>query len=172
MTHCCHVLHWTFHRAVGVAHRFSSLLRWAAMSPGRRALHFHEHAQTSSQCSSGQGHKLSTRSAEVRCVSQQIWSEVSEVCERLMDPQALRVWLLPSRLLFGFFLMSLHLFGSLDCRLGWCSLCIIMLASWVAPSIAASSESIYRDPMKSVDAPPDSDVAGTRKNQRPLGGGS
>ena len=80
-------------------------------------------------------------------------------CERLMDPQALRVWLLPSRPLFGFFLMSLHLFGSLDCRLGWCSLCIIMLASWVAPSIAASSESIYRDPMKAVDAPPDSDVA-------------
>ena len=93
-------------------------------------------------------------------------------CERLMDPQALRVWLLPSRPLFGFFLMSLHLFGSLDCRLGWCSLCIIMLASWVAPWIAASSESIYRDPMKAVDAPPDSDVAGTRKNQRPLGGGS
>ena len=117
-------------------------------------------------------HKLSTRSAEVRCVSQQIWSEVSEVCERLMDPQALRVWLLPSRLLFSFFLMSLHLFGSLNCGLGWCILCIIMLASWVAPWIAASSESIYRDPMKSVDAPPDSDVAGTRKNQRPLGDGS
>ena len=97
---------------------------------------------------------------------------MSEVCERLMDPQALRVWLLPSRLLFSFFLMSLHLFGSLNCGLGWCILCIIMLASWVAPWIAASSESIYRDPMKSVDAPPDSDVAGTRKNQRPLGGGS
>ena len=108
-------------------------------------------------------HKLSTRSAEVRCVPQQIWSEVSEVCERLMDPQSFRVWLLPSRLLFGFFLMSLHFFGSLDsknhCRLGSCILCIIMLASWVAPSIAASSESIYRDPMKAVDAPPDSDVA-------------
>ena len=86
-------------------------------------------------------------------------------CERLMDPQALRVWLLPSRPLFGFFLMSLHLFGSLDCRLGWCSLCIIMLASWVAPWIAASSESIYRDPMKSVDAPPDSDVAWMRMSR-------
>ena len=87
------------------------------------------------------------------------------MCERLMDPQALRVWLLPSRPLFGFFLMSLHLFGSLDCRLGWCSLCIIMLASWVAPSIAASSESIYRDPMKAVDAPPDSDVAWMRMSR-------
>ena len=186
-------------------------------------------------------HKLSTRSAEVRCVSQQIWSEVSEVCERLMDPQALRVWLLPSRLLFSFFLMSLHLFGSLNCGLGWCILCIIMLASWVAPWIAASSESIYRDsmwllpsrllffffffffllsvvsltcglgwcilciiiygswvatafsvfsafsvlgswvaalsesiycdPMKSVDAPPDSGGTGTRTNQMPLPGG-
>ena len=128
-------------------------------------------------------HKLSTRSAEVRCVSQQIWSEVSEVCERLMDPQSFRVWLLPSRLLFFFFFFLLSV-GSLTCGLGWCILCIIKYGSWVATAfsvfsafsvlgswVAALSESIYCDPMKSVDAPPDSGGTGTRTNQMPLPGG-
>ena len=128
-------------------------------------------------------HKLSTRSAEVRCVSQQIWSEVSEVCERLMDPQSFRVWLLPSRLLFFFFFFLLSV-GSLTCGLGWCILCIIIYGSWVATAfsvfsafsvlgswVAALSESIYCDPMKSVDAPPDSGGTGTRTNQMPLPGG-
>ena len=128
-------------------------------------------------------HKLSTRSAEVRCVSQQIWSEVSEVCERLMDPQSFRVWLLPSRLLFFFFFFLLSVV-SLTCGLGWCILCIIIYGSWVATAfsvfsafsvlgswVAALSESIYCDPMKSVDAPPDSGGTGTRTNQMPLPGG-
>ena len=130
-------------------------------------------------------HKLSTRSAEVRCVSQQIWSEVSEVCERLMDPQSFRVWLLPSRLLFFFFFFFFLLsVVSLTCGLGWCILCIIIYGSWVATAfsvfsafsvlgswVAALSESIYCDPMKSVDAPPDSGGTGTRTNQMPLPGG-
>ena len=132
-------------------------------------------------------HKLSTRSAEVRCVSQQIWSEVSEVCERLMDPQSFRVWLLPSRLLFFFFFFFFFFLlsvVSLTCGLGWCILCIIIYGSWVATAfsvfsafsvlgswVAALSESIYCDPMKSVDAPPDSGGTGTRTNQMPLPGG-
>ena len=75
-------------------------------------------------------HKLSTRSAEVRCVSQQIWSEVSEVCERLMDPQSFRVWLLAVPFFSPFFwcrVAHCHIwvFGGHDIL---CNLCAWVLA--------------------------------------------
>ena len=96
----------------------------------------HLRSGTSSQCSSGQSHfpvvhlGSAPPQGKYRCVSQQIWSEVSEVCERLMDPQSFRVWLLAVPFFSPFFwcrVAHCHIwvFGGHDIL---CNLCAWVLA--------------------------------------------